>query len=137
MEKELHTLDARRGWFEYKYKETLRELEAARSQVSLLDKALRNLEVDFECQKETAARAVDEASDFGINASFKVFKRLLLESYPNFDIKSLEARLTDELIHKAMDDAEKERAAAREATGPSGSNVVRSPVWVGGDSEED
>lgn len=75
--------------------------------------------------------------DFGLDAGFKVFKWLLLESYPNFDMASLEARLMNEMIYEAMDEVEKERATAREAAGPSGSKAAASLVWVRGDSEED
>lgn len=61
MEKELHTLNARKGWFDFKYVEIERKLEAANYQMSLLNRALRNQEVELERQKEAAKRTENKA----------------------------------------------------------------------------
>lgn len=70
-----------------------------------------------------ATQAEDDATDWQIDASFKIFKWLLLEIQLDFNMGSLESHLLDEMINKAMDEVKQERAAAKEAVGPSGSNL--------------
>lgn len=43
-----------------------------------------------------------------------------MELHPSFDIRALEARLSDEVINETMDDVERERKSSQRAAGPSG-----------------
>lgn len=112
MEKELHMLNAKLGWFKFKLRETKCKLDAAKLRASQLEGIIQNHDAEMEFQKEAMTWAEDDATNRGIDAGFKIFKRLLLELHLNFNMKLLEARLSDEVIHKAMDEVEKEKAAA-------------------------
>lgn len=94
------------GWFKFKFEEAERKLEAANLQVSLLDKTLWKQDVELEHQKEAIKQVEDDASDFGIDAGFKIFKQLLLELHSDFDMELLESRLSNKVIHEAMDEVE-------------------------------
>lgn len=48
MEKELHVLKAKLGWFEYKLKETKRQLDVANLCVSNLEDVIKNLDAKVE-----------------------------------------------------------------------------------------
>lgn len=69
------------------------------------------------------ARVEDDATDRWIDSGFKIFRRLLLELHPKFDIGYLEAHFLDEVINKVMDELEREKIAAREVAGPSRSSA--------------
>lgn len=44
-----------------------------------------------------------------------------MDIQPNFNMGSLEARLSDKVINEAIDEMKQERTVTKEAAGPSGS----------------
>lgn len=133
MEKELHMSNTKLGWFEFKLGKTKRKLEAANLWASKLGRVIRDQDIAVELLKEVMTWAEDDATDWGIDVSFKIFKRLSLELHPDFDMKLLEAHLSDEIIHEAMDKVEREKATA----GLSGSSPAELPVVVRVNSGEE
>lgn len=111
LEKDLHTSNARLGWFKYKLGETECKLEAAVLRTSDSEDAINGLNIEVELQKRETMWAEDEATDQGVDADFKIFRRLLLELYPAFDVGTFEARIMDEVINEAMDEVERQRVS--------------------------
>lgn len=122
-EKELYASNAKLEWFKYKLNETKCQLGKVNLRASSLEERVCNLDVEVKLQKEVVTQVEDNAMDKGIDVGFKIFRRLLLEIQPNFNMVSLKACLSDEVINEAMDEVEREKAVAKEAASPSGSEL--------------
>lgn len=121
LKNELHASNARFRWFECKLGKADRQLGEANLCASNLEKRIRDLEAGVELYNEAVVQAEDDAIDKRMDAGFKIFKRLMLEAHPDFDMQSLEAHMLKEVILEAMDIVERERAAAKEAVGSDSS----------------
>lgn len=120
MEKGLHTLNVKLRWFEYKLKETEHKLGTTNLKASNLEEIVNGLNAEAKLQKKEMARIKDEATDWGIDVGFKIFRWLLLKLHPHFDMGTLKAYVSNEVINEAMNEMERERMATQGATGPSG-----------------
>lgn len=102
--------NARFRWFEYKLR---RKLGVVDLRALRLEEPINKLNIEVELQKEEMAWIEDKAMDWGIDASFKIFRQLLLELYPNFNIRAFKASMSKEVIEKVLDEVERKDGRLR------------------------
>lgn len=70
--------------------------------------------------KDIASAAADDAQDIGIQAGFKSLRRALLQMAPDFNVDSIDALVTMDVIHATILEAEAEIGPSRAGTSSRG-----------------